>query len=133
MIRLFLRLIIAYITIQIKILLFFIKHFEITNSLLTGLFADMLINKLDLNVWFRIGVIVVIAAASFLLQYFFIPARILFGAISSFICGAIAYAVFKDNSYFSPYIPMAIVTALVGVLNWLGWKKRTEPVNIDNF
>lgn len=126
MIRVFLRFIIAYITIQIKILLFFIKHFEITNSLLIGLFADMLINKLDLNVWIRIVVIVVIAVASYLLQYFFIPARILFGAISSFICGAIAYAVFKGNSYFSPYISMALVTVLVGVLNWIGWKNRMK-------
>ena len=131
MIRIFIRLIIAYISIHIRIVFFLMKHFDVTNSLLTGLFADMLLNKLELSIWIRIGIVVVIAIGCFLLQHFFIPARIIISAFSCFICGAIAYAVFMDNKVFSPYIAMIIVVILTGILNWLCWKNRTKTLKMD--
>ena len=126
MIRIFIRLIIAYISIQIKVALFFLKHFEITNSLLAGFTTDMLLVRLNLNIWIRIGLVVVIAVTSFILQYLFIPVRIAFGFFSSFMCGAIAYALFKDIRVFSPFIPTIVTAILVLLLNWFGWKKRME-------
>ncbi len=124
MIRIFIRLLVAYISIQIRLVLFLMKHFDITNSLLTGLFADMLLSKLGLNIWIRIGIVIVIAVSIFFLQHFFIPVRIIVSAISCFICGAIAFALFRDNRIFSPYIAMIIVSTLTGILNWLCWKNR---------
>ena len=132
MIRILIRLIIAYISIHIRIVLFLMKHFDVTNSLLTGLFADMLLNKLELSIWIRIGIVIVIAVICFLLQHFFIPARIIISAFSCFICGAIAYAVFKDNKAFSPYIAMIIVAILTGILNWLCWKNRAKTLKMDD-
>lgn len=132
MIRIFIRLIIAYISIHIRIAFFLMKHFDVTNSLLTGLFADMLLSKLDLYIWIRIGILIVIAIGCFLLQHFFIPARIIISAFSCFICGAIAYALFKDNRTFSPYIAMVIVVILTGILNWLCWKNRTKSLKMDD-
>lgn len=132
MIRIFIRLIIAYISIHIRIMLFLMKHFNVTNSLLMGLFADMLLGRLNLYIWIRIGIVIVIAAICFLLQHFFIPARIIISAFSCFICGAIAYAVFKDNEVFSPYIPMVIVASLTGVLNWICWKNRMKLLKMSD-
>lgn len=132
MIRILIRLIIAYISIHIRIVLFLMKHFDVTNSLLTGLFADMLLNKLELSIWIRIGIVVVISIGCFLLQHFFIPARITISTFSCFICGAIAYAVFKDNKAFSPYIAMIIVAILTGILNWLCWKNRAKTLKMDD-
>ena len=128
MIRIFIRLIIAYISIHIRILLFLMKHFDVTNSLLIGLFADMLLNKINLYIWIRIGIVLVIAIGCFQLQHFFIPARIIISAFSCFICGLIAYALFKDNNVFSPYIAMVIMVILTGILNWLCWKNRTKAL-----
>ncbi|MBP5495152.1 MAG: hypothetical protein J6X97_08650 [Lachnospiraceae bacterium] len=132
MIRIFIRLLVAYISIQIRLVLFLMKHFDITNSLLTGLFADMLLGRLNLYIWIRIGIVIVIAVICFLLQHFFIPARIIISAFSCFICGAIAYAVFKDNEVFSPYIPMVIVASLTGVLNWICWKNRMKLLKMSD-
>ena len=125
-IRFFVRLLTAYITIQIKLAIFLLKHFEITNSLLAGFTTDMLLVRFNLNIWIRIGLVVVIAAASFILQYLFIPVRIAFGFFSSFMCGTIAYALFKDIRVFSPFIPTIVTAILVLLLNWFGWKKRME-------
>ena len=116
-IRFFVRLLTAYITIQIKVAIFLLKHFEITNSLLAGFMIDMLLVKFNLNIWIRIGIVVVTAAISFILQYLFIPVRIVFGFFSSFMCGAIAYALFKDIRVFSPLIPTIITAILVLLLN----------------
>ena len=131
MISILIRLIIVYISLHIRLILFLMKHFDVTNSLLTGLFADMLISKLNINIWIRIGTVIVIAVVCFLLQHFFIPARIIISAFSCFIFGAIAYAVFKDNKVFSPYIAMIIVVILTGILNWLCWKNRTKTLKMD--
>ena len=132
MIRIFIRLIIAYISIHIRVVLFLMKHFDFTNSLLVGLFVDILLNKLDLYIWIRIWIVIAIVIGSFLLQHFFIPARIIISAFSCFICGAIAYTVFKDTSVFSSYIAMVITVVLTGILNWLFWKNRTKMLKMDD-
>ena len=53
-------------------------------------------------------------------------------AFSCLICGAIAYALFKDNKVFSPYIVMVIVALLTGILNWLCWRNRTKSLIIED-
>ena len=123
------RIVLLIIRIHIKVLLFLIKRFEITNGLIVALSAEALTLNLNLNIWIRVIAFVLITIVCILLQYFFIQARIMFGAFSSILLGAIAYTAFKDNTHIFPYIPMIIVSSLTGLLNWIGWKLRLESIN----
>lgn len=115
------RIVIAYIKLHIRILIFLIKHFDITNSLLTSIAVWMLTDQIEMPIGLRIGILVGIAVISFLLQHFIKPARIVFAVIGSFMCGAVAYAFFKDNESFSAYIPMVITMVIAGIVNFIGW------------
>ena len=115
------RIVIAYIKLHIRILIFLIKHFDITNSLLTSIAVWMLTDQIEMPIGLRIGILAGIAVISFLLQHFIKPARIVFAVIGSFMCGAVAYAFFKDNESFSAYIPMVITTVIAGIVNFIGW------------
>lgn len=115
------RIVIAYIKLHIRVLIFLIKHFDVTNGLLTSLAVWMLTNKIEMPIALRIGILVGVVVISILLQHFVKPARFVFSAIGSFMCGAIAYAFFKDNERFSAYIPMAITMVLAVAINFIGW------------
>ncbi len=129
---LLIRIALLIIRIHIKVLLFLIKRFEITNGLIVALSAEALTLNLNINIWIRLIAFVLITAGCILLQYFFIPARIMFGAFSSILLGAIAYTVFKENTNIFPYIPMIITAALTGLLNWIGWQYRLEYKDTNN-
>ncbi len=120
------------IKVHIKVILFLIKRFEITNGLIVALSAEALTLNLNLNIWIRVIAFILITVGCILLQYFFIPARIMFGAFSSILLGAIAYTVFKENTHIMPFIPMIIVTILTGLLNWFGWKIRIDSLRIED-
>lgn len=120
------------IKVHIKVILFLIKRFEITNGLIVALSAEAITLNLNLNIWIRVIAFILITVGCILLQYFFIPARIMFGAFSSILLGAIAYTVFKDNTNIFPYIPMIIVTSLTGLLNWIGWKLRLDSLELED-
>ncbi len=128
---LLIRIALLIIRIHIKVLFFLIKRFEITNGLIVALSAEALTLNLNLNIWIRVIAFVIITAVCVILQYFFIPARIMFGAFSSILLGAIAYMVFKENTHVFPYIPMIIVASLTGLLNWIGWKLRIKSEKLD--
>lgn len=115
------RIVIAYIKLHIRILIFLIKHFDITNSLHTSIAVWMLTDQIEMPIGLRIGMLVGIAVISFLLQHFLKPARILFAIVGSFMCGAVAFAFFKDNESFSAHIPMAITMVIAGIVNFIGW------------
>lgn len=115
------RIVIAYIKFHVRMLIFLIKHFDITNSLLTSIAVWMITDRIEMNIGLRIGILSGIAVISFILQHFLKPARILFAIVGSFMCGAVAYALFKDNGSFSAYIPMAITMIIVGIVNFVGW------------
>ena len=129
---LLIRIALLIIRIHIKLLLFLIKRFEITNGLIVALSAEALTLDLSLNIWIRVIAFILITVGCVLLQYFFIPARIMFGAFSSILLGAIAYTVFKENTHIFPYIPMIIVASLTGLLNWIGWKLRLDSIKLDD-
>ena len=120
------------IKVHIKVILFLIKRFEITNGLIVALSAEAITLNLNLNIWIRVIAFILITVGCIFLQYFFIPARIMFGAFSSILLGAIAYTVFKDNTNIFPYIPMIIVTSLTGLLNWIGWKLRLDSLELED-
>ena len=115
------RIVIVYIKFHVRMLIFLIKHFDLTNSLLTGIAVWMITDRIEMHIGLRIGMITGIAVISFILQHFLKPARILFAIIGSFMCGAVAYALFKDNGSFSAYIPMVITMIIVGIVNFVGW------------
>lgn len=115
------RIVIAYIKFHVRMIIFLIKHFDITNSLLTSIAVWMITDRIEMHMGLRIGMITGIAVISFILQHFLKPARILFAIIGSFMCGAVAYALFKDNGSFSAYIPMVITMIIVGIVNFVGW------------
>ena len=115
------RIVIAYIKFHVRMLIFLIKHFDITNSLLTSIAVWMITDRIEMHIGLRIGMITGIAVISFILQHFLKPVRILFAIIGSFMCGAVAYALFKDNGSFSAYIPMVITMIIVGIVNFVGW------------
>ncbi len=109
------------ITIHIKAISFLIKRIDVTNGLIAGSSFNILTANIHMNVWVRIVIAVAIIIGSILLQHFFKPARIVFGILSSFFLGLIAYAVFQENTRFSPFIPMGIAFLLSGMLNVLFW------------
>ena len=109
------------ITIHIKAISFLIKRIDVTNGLIAGSSFNILTANIHMNVWVRIVIAVVIIIGSILLQHFFKPARIVFGILSSFFLGLIAYAVFQENTRVSPFIPMGIAFLLSGMLNVLFW------------
>ncbi|MCR4929119.1 MAG: hypothetical protein K5988_03890 [Lachnospiraceae bacterium] len=74
----------------------------------------------------KIAMLIFIAVISFLLQHFFKSARIVFGIIGSFMCGAVVYALFDGNGKFSAYIPMSIAMVIAGIVNAIGWWIKTE-------
>ena len=120
------RLLLAYLSLMLKIACFFIKHFDVTNSLLTSLGAWMLTGKIEMPIPVRIGMLIAMAVGSFLLQHFFFVARIIIGAIASFLCGTLIYALFEGNGSFSPLIPMGIMILIVGIFNVLAWLGKEE-------
>jgi hypothetical protein len=120
------------IKVHIKVILFLIKRFEITNGLIVALSAEALTLNINLNIWIRVIAFILITVGCILLQYVFIPARIMFGAFSSILLGAIAYTIFKENTHIMPFIPMIIVTILTGLLNWFGWKIRIDSLRIED-
>ena len=73
------------IKVHIKVILFLIKRFEITNGLIVALSAEAITLNLNLNIWIRVIAFILITVGCILLQYFFIPARIMFGAFSSIL------------------------------------------------
>ncbi len=109
------------ITIHIKAISFLIKRIDVTNGLIAGSSFNILTANIHMNVWVRIVIAVAIIIGSILLQHFFKPARIVFGILSSFFLGLIAYAVFQENTRCSPFIPMGIAFLLSGMLNVLFW------------
>jgi hypothetical protein len=109
------------ISIHIKAISFLIKRIDVTNGLIAGSSFNILTANIHMNVWVRIVIAVAIIIGSILLQHFFKPARIVFGILSSFFLGLIAYAVFQENTRFSPFIPMGIAFLLSGMLNVLFW------------
>jgi len=109
------------ITIYVKIFLFLIKRFDITNGLIVALWVAIFAQDIEINIWLRITILVLIVLVCFLLQHFVRPTRIIFGIISSLFGGLIAYGIFQDNEKISPYIPMAIAIVIVAILNWFSW------------
>lgn len=109
------------ITLHVKAIAFLIKRIDVTNGLIAGSSFNILTANIHMNIWVRIVLAVVIIIGSILLQHFFKPARIVFGILSSFFLGLIAYAVFQKNTRFSPFIPMGIAFLVSCILNVLFW------------
>ena len=129
---LLIRIALLVIRIHIKVILFLIRRFEISNGLIVAFSAEALTLNFNVNIWIRVIAFVLITIGCVLLQYFFIPARIMFGAFSSILLGAIAYTIFKEYTHIIPFIPMIIVSFLTGLLNWFGWKIRLDT-NTDKY
>ena len=110
------------VTIHIKVFLFLIKNFDITNGLIVSLFVQVFTQDLQVNIWVRIAVLVLITVGCIVLQHFFKPARIVLGLISSFFCGLIAYGLFQDSKIFS-WIPFVVAFLITAGLNYLSWHK----------
>ena len=108
------------ITIHIKIFLFLIKHFDITNGLIVSLFAQVLTQDLQINIWIRVALLVFITVGCIVLQHFFKPARIVLGFISSFFCGLMAYGVFQESKIFS-WVSFGITFLITGCINGVSW------------
>ncbi len=126
---LLIRLILFVISMHIKAICFFIKHFELTNSLFTSFAVWILTDKIKMPIGVRIAMLISIAVISFLLQNFFKSARILFGIIGSFMTGAIVYAIFDGNDMFSPVIPMVITIVISGLVNTISGLKKNKIEN----
>ena len=119
------------ITIHIKAISFLIKRIDVTNGLIAGSSFNIITANIHMNVWVRIVIAVAIIIGSILLQHFFIPARIVFGVLSSLFLGLIAYALFQNNTSISPLIPSVIVAILVGLHNLFGWRKRFDTSKLS--
>ena len=112
------------IKLHIKVLLFLIKRFDITNSLIVGVMLETLTQNLEINVWIKVVVIAIIVAGCIVLQHFFKPARIVFGIGSSIFGGMIAYDIAKECGSTLPIIPIAITIVIVAILNALSCVAR---------
>ena len=123
---LLIRLILFVISLHIKAICFLIKHFDLTNSLFTSFAVWILTDKIKMPIGVTVVMLILISVISFLLQHFFKPARIVFGIIGSFMCGAVVYALFDGNGKFSAYIPMAVAIVIFGIVNIIGWWIKTE-------
>ena len=120
------------ISIHIKMFLFLIKHFDITNGLIVSLFVQVFTQDLQVKIWVRIAVLVLITVGCIVLQHFFKPARIVLGLISSFFCGLIAYGIFQDSKIFS-WIPFAIAFLITCILNYLSWYRISMAHKEEKF
>ena len=109
------------IKLHIKVLLFLIKRFDITNSLIVGVMLETLTQNLEINIWIKVVVIALIIAGCIILQHFFKPARIVFGIGSSVFGGMIAYEIAKEFDSTIPFVPMIITIIIVAILNVLSW------------
>ena len=117
------------VTIHIKVFLFLIKHFDITNGLIVCLSVHVFTQDIRINIWVRIAVLISIMVGCILLQHFFILARIVFGTGSSIFGGMIAYGIAEECGNSFPVIPMiitiVITTALRTVVMLVKNKKRS--------
>lgn len=109
------------IKVHIKAIWFLIKHFDVTNGLIVGSAFQILTENLQIKIWLRVGIVILIIAGSILLQRFFKPVRIVLGVISSAFLGLIAYGAFQGNTSFSPFIPMGIAIGIAATLNVISW------------
>lgn len=130
-----LSLAILILKLHIKFLMFLIKRFDITNSLIIGMMLETLTQNLEINIWIKAVVIAFIIAGCIVLQYFFKPARIVFGIGSSVFGGMIAYEIAKEFDSTIPFVPMAITIIIVAILNVLSWfgldNKRERRVGLE--
>ena len=120
------------ITIHVKAILFLLKHFDVTNGLIAGSTFQIVTGNLHINIWVRVGIVIGIIVGSILLQHFFMPARIIFGILSSAFLGIIAYGIFQENTKFSPYIPMGIAIAIAGSLNVISWYRISHKLETND-
>lgn len=118
------------ITIHIKIFLFLIKHFDITNGLIVSLFAQVLTQDLQINIWIRVALLVFIMVGCIVLQHLFKPSRIVFGLVSSFFFGLMAYGLFKGSKIF-PWIPFFAAFMITCFLNFLSWIRIDSKKAVD--
>ena len=109
------------IKLHIKVLLFLIKRFDITNSLIVGMMLETLTQNLEINIWIKVVAIAIIVAGCILLQHFLKLARIIFGIGSSIFGGMIAYGIAKECGNAFPVIPIIITVVTVAILNTLNW------------
>ena len=114
------------IKLHIKVLLFLIKRFDITNSLIVGVILESLTQNLEINIWIKVVAIAIIIAVCIVLQHFFKPARIVFGIGSSIFGGLIAYDVAKECGNALPVIPMAITVIIVAFFNAFYWSGNNK-------
>ena len=108
------------ITIHIKVFLFLIKHFDITNGLIVSLFVHLFTQGIQVNIWIRVTIFMLITAGCIILQHLFKSARIVFGLVSSFFGGLIVYGIFRESNVLA-WISFVIAFILTGVLNYLSW------------
>ncbi len=120
------------VTIHIKVFLFLIKHFDITNGLIVCLSVHVFTQDIRINIWVRIAVLISIMVGCILLQHFFIPARIVFGTGSSIFGGMIAYGIAEECGNSFPVIPMIITIVIVALLNLIRWVGKTDKDSIQN-
>ena len=110
------------ISIHIKVFLFLIKHFDITNGLIVSLFVHLFTQGIQVNIWIRVSTLVLITTGCIILQHLYKSARILFGLVSSFFCGLISYGIFQESRIIA-YISFFIAFMITSFLNFLSWMR----------
>lgn len=119
------------IKLHVKAISFLFKHFEITNGLIVGLMFQICTEKIDFNIWIRAVIVLCIIAFSIIIQYFFIPARIVLGLFGSIMSGIIVYVFFNGNNIISPVIPFAITLVIAMIINTCSCVRRIIDKNSE--
>ena len=102
------------IKLHIKVLLFLIKRFDITNSLIVGMMLETLTQNLEINIWIKVITIAIIVAGCVLLQNLFYPIRVVFAIVGTIFCWLIVCESF-NVSFVS--LTSFISLLFVGLLN----------------
>lgn len=120
-IGLFIQLFFVIATAVIKVVLFLIRRFDITNSLLVSGVVQLVTIHNPISTGLRWVMFLGIVIVSFALQHRFKVFRFIFAAASVFAACVLAYGWIHYETVKDRNIAMGISMAVVAVLNLLSW------------
>ncbi len=124
----FLQIVMYLMALLIRVALFLIARFDVTNSLLAGLAAELATYQVDISTGWRWFMFISIFAACLALQHAFKVARIVGSVFSVIVIGIIGYLWRSDIPEAQRNMTMVICMLVTAALNYCSWAMiRQQP------
>lgn len=133
LIAFFLQIALCLVILVIKVVMFLIARFDVTNSLLAGIVVELATYQVDITTGWRWAMFIGIFGVCFILQHVFKVARIVASVFSVIIIGLIGYMWRNDIAEAQRNIIMLICMLVAAALNFCSWAMIHEQTEKTGF